>query len=270
VGLKYGRIAAAAYLASLVISTAGAGTALAADPSPTDIVMDGVVTVHWNDPVDGPMDGATIRISWYHEGDATPSVLPEGLTDEAGDAVITSVPRAADGAVPILLDIRGDRSTATTGEDGCITTEDWLAQSNGVPSAPVLEVSLGADTKGLSVSCPEPTPTPAPTSTATPVVEPTPTPVPTATSTPVVEPTRAPTAKPTGGVLGTTGTPAVTPPSTDTVGVATNASGSPFASALLGLIAFALVFVPAASLALVRAQARSRIDRARGVSRPGS
>jgi hypothetical protein len=268
VGLKYGRIAAAAYLASLVISTAGAGTALAADPSPTDTVMDGVVTVHWNDPVDGPMDGATIRISWYHEGDATPNLLPEGLTDEAGDAVI-SVPRAADGAAPILLDIRGDRSTSTTGEDGCITTEDWLAQSNGVRSAPVVEVSLLADTKGLSVSCPEPTPTPVPTSTATPVVEPTPTRVPTATSTPVVEPTRAPTAKPTGGVLGTTGTPAVTPPSTDTVGVATNASGSPFASTLLGLIAFALVFVPA-SLALARAQDRSRTDRARGVSRPGS
>jgi hypothetical protein len=264
VGLKYGRIVAAAYLASLFLSTAGAGTALAADPPSADIIMDGLLTVHWNDPVDGPMDDATIRIAYYHEGDATPAVLPDARTDAAGDAVISGVPRAADGAAPLLLDIRGDRSTATTGEDGCTTTEDWLAESKGVPSAPVVEVSLVADTKGLSVSCPEPTATP------TPAVDPTPTPAPTATPTPAVDPTPAPTARPTGGVLGTTGTPAVTPPSTDTVGAASRPSGSPFASTLLGIVAFALLFVPAASLAFARAQARSRTDPARSVSPPGS
>ena len=93
---------------------------------------------------------------------------------------------------------------------------------------------------------PEPTPTPTPEPTPTPTPEPTPTPTPEPTGTPEPEvtptPTVAPTPTPTGTGVAETGTPRVTPPSTDaTVGEGgTGSAGSGLAPVLLLLGGLAL------------------------------
>jgi hypothetical protein len=230
--------------AGLIVSTA-AGTAVLAGEPPPDFVMDGVVTVTWVEPEDGPMADASILISYYHEGDASHGLLPAATTDSAGVVVITGVPRAAAGALPLLLDIRADRSTATVDDAGCTALEGWLAETKGLASGLLLDVVLASETKSISVSCPEPT---------LDTVEPTPTPE--ATPTPDVVPP-IPTATPTGGgVLGVVGTPGVTPPETDAVAAPSSPTGSPSVPILLVLAALAMFLVPAASLALARAHSR--------------
>ena len=94
--------------------------------------MDGVVTVTWVDPDDGPMAGASIELSFYHEGDESPASLPAAIMGSDGAVVISGVPRPAEGAAPLLLDIRGDRSTATVDDAGCTTLEGWRAEATGV------------------------------------------------------------------------------------------------------------------------------------------
>ena len=243
-------------VAGFVMSMAGAGAVLAVEPG--DVVFDGTVTVHWVDPSDGPMAGASIVVSYYHEGDASPVALPAATTDGAGDVTVLGVPRPADDAAPVLLDIRGDLSTATVDEAGCTTYEDWLAETTGVASGLTVDIVLVSDTKGISVSCPEPTPTP------TPVVAPTPTPVVDPTPTPVVDPTPAATPAPssTGGVLGAVGTPAVTPPSTDAMEGAASPAGSPSLPALLVLVGVAVLLTPA-TLAFARRESAHRRQRHR-------
>jgi hypothetical protein len=241
VGLKY-RGWAVALTAGLIVSMAGAATVLAAEQA-SDIVMDGVLTVTWVEPEDGPMAGASIQISYYRDGDEIPGLLPAATMDSEGVVVITGVPRQAEGALPMLLDIRGDRSTATVDEAGCTTHEGWQAESTGVSSDLALDVVLASDTKSISVSCPEPTPTPD-------NVEPTPTPG-------AVQPD--PTATPIGGgVLGTVGTPGVTPPETDAVSARARPTGSPFVPILLAFVALTVVVLPAASLAIARAPSPTR------------
>jgi hypothetical protein len=235
VGLKY-RGWAVALTAGLIMSIAGAGAALAADPT-TDVVADGVVTVTWIDPDEGPIAGASIEISYYRDGDENHGSLPAATTDSDGAIVISGVPRPAEGAAPLLLDIRGELSTATIDDAGCTTTEGWQAQSKGVAAALAVDVVLSSSTKSISVACPEPTPTPD-------VVDPPPTPDPTAT--------------PGGAVLGATGQPQVTPPATDAVAGSAGPAGSPFMPVLLALVGLAVLVVPATSLAFARAQARPR------------
>jgi len=235
VGLKY-RGWAVALTAGLTMSIAMAGAALAADPT-TDVVADGVVTVTWIDPDDGPMVGASIEISFYHEGDENRESLPAATTDSDGAVVITGVPRPAEGALPLLLDIRGELATATVDDAGCTTTEGWQAESKGVVATLAVDVVLSSSTKSISVTCPEPTPTPE-------VVDPTPAPDPTAT--------------PGGAVLGATGRPQVTPPATDAVDGSAGPAGSPFMPVLLALLGLAVLIVPATSLAFARAQQRPR------------
>lgn len=249
-GLKY-RGWAVALTAGLTMSIAGAGAALAVDPT-TDVVADGVVTVTWVDPDDGPISGASIEISFYHEGDADPGSLPATTTDSDGAVVITGVPRPAEGALPLLLDIRGELATATIDDAGCTTLEGWQAESTGVAAALAVDVVLSSSTKSISVTCPEPTSTPDD-------VDPTPTPDPTSTPD-VVQPTPTPdpTATPGGAVLGAVGVPQVTPPATDAVSATTEPSGSPFMPVLLALVGLAVLVVPATSLAFARAQARPR------------
>jgi hypothetical protein len=250
VGLKY-RGWAVALTAGLIMSIAGAGAALAADPS-SDIVADGVVTVTWVDADDGPMEGASIEISFYHEGDENPGSLPAATADSDGAVVITGVPRPAEGALPLLLDIRGQLATTTIDDAGCTTSEGWQAHSTGVAAALAVDVALSSDIKSISVTCPEPTPTPDD-------VDPTPTPDPTSTPD-VVQPTPTPSpiATPEGAVLGATGRPQVTPPATDAVGGSAGPAGSPFMPVLLSLVGLALLIVPATSLTLARAQSRPR------------
>jgi hypothetical protein len=218
------------------MSIAMAGAALAADPT-TDVVADGVVTVTWIDPDDGPIAGASIEISFYHEGDENRESLPAATTDADGAVVIPAVPRPAEGASPLLLDIRGELAIATVDEAGCTTTEGWQAESKGVAAALAVDVVLSSSTKSISVRCPEPTPTPD-------IVDPPPTPDPTAT--------------PGGAVLGATGRPQVTLPATDAVDGSAEPAGSPFMPVFLALVGLAVLIVPATSLAFARAQARPR------------
>ena len=246
-GLKY-RGWAVALTAGLIMASAGGTAVMAGEPAP-DVVMDGVVTVTWVDPDDGPMAGASIQIAFYHEGDDSPASLPAAIMGSDGAVVFSGVPRPAVGAAPLLLDIRGDRSTATVDDAGCTTLEGWQAESKGVASELAIDVVLASETKSISVSCPEPTPTPD-------VVEPTPEPTPTPD---VVQPTPALTATPTGGgVLGAVGTPGVTPPETDAVAAPATPTGSPSVPILLVLAALAMFLVPAASLAFARAHSRPR------------
>jgi hypothetical protein len=235
------------------MSIAGAGAALAVDPT-TDVVADGVVTITWIDPDDGPIAGASVEISFYHEGDQNPGSLPAATTDSDGSVVITGVPRPAEGALPLLLDIRGELATATIDDAGCTTLEGWQAESNGVAAALAVEVVLSSSTKSISVTCPEPTPTPDD-------VDPTPTPDPTSDPTPtpdVVQPTPTPdpTATPGGAVLGATGVSQVTPPATDAVGASAGPARSPFMPVLFALVGLSVLIVPATSTAFARAQAR--------------
>ena len=247
-GLKY-RGWAVALTAGLIVSMASAGAVLAGEPTPDDVVMDGVVTVTWVDPDDGPMAGASIEIAFYHEGDESTAALPAASMGTDGAVVITGVPRPAEGATPLLLDIRGDRSTATVDEAGCTTVEGWQAEATGVAADLSVDVVLSSATKSMSVTCPEPTPTPD-------VVAPTPAPEPTATPD-VIQPTPAPAATPTSGaVLGAVGTPGVTPPETDAVSAPAGKTASPSLPILLVLAALALFLVPAASLAFARAKPR--------------
>ena len=227
---------AVALTAGLTMSIAMAGAALAADPT-ADVVADGVVTVTWIDPDDGPIAGASIEISYYHEGDENRESLPAATTDSDGAVVIPAVPRPAEGALPLLLDIRGELATATVDDAGCTTLEGWQAESTGVAAALAVDVVLSSSTKSISVTCPEPTPTPD-------VVDPTPPPDPTET--------------PGAAVLGATGRPQVTPPATDAVDGSAGPAGSPFMPVLLALVGLAVLIVPATSLALARAQVRPR------------
>lgn len=233
-GLKYLRYGAVGVAAGLILSMAGAGAALAADPT-ADVVMDGVITVHHVDSADGPMAGATIQVSWYREGDEISGLLPAATLDAAGAAVVTGVPRPIEGAAPVLLDVRSDRTTATVDAAGCTHQESWLAESKAVPSGHAVDLVLETTLKSIEVSCPEPTPSPD-----------------------AVDP--APTAKPTSGgaVLAATGRPQVTPPATDAVDGRSAPAGSPLVPVVLVLVALAAVLVPPGSLGLARAQSRRR------------
>ena len=90
---------------------------------------------------------------------------------------------------------------------------------------------------------PEPTPTPTPEPTPTPTPEPTGTPEPEVTPTPTV----APTPTPTGTGVAETGTPRVTPPSTD----ATVGEGGSNGTGGLPIVLVAIAGILAASLALL-------------------
>jgi hypothetical protein len=179
-----------------------AGPAGAADP-PTEIVFDAVVTVHWTDPGHGPMAGAMIRVSYYHEGDIGQGFLPAWPLDATGTVAITGAPRPGDGSAPVLLDVRGDLQTATVDDLGCTRYETWLGSAKGITAAATVGVDLETFSKGLDIHCPEPTdpPTPAPTATPSTVPAPTATAQPTPTAQPTEHPgpraTRRP--GPTGG-----------------------------------------------------------------------
>ena len=223
-GLGYWRRGAVGLTASMVVAMGGVGAALAADP-PSDVVTDGVVTVHWVDADDGPMPDAVIQIAWTHEGDGTLEDLPALTTDSAGNAEFAGVPRAADGSLPVLLNVRGIRSTTTTDTAGCTAVASWLAETDSLTSAAALEVSLVTSSKGLDMSCPEPDPggNPAPGGDPEPGGDP----------------------APDGGVLGATGKPQITLPPTD-VAVAPGraAPGTPILPTLLLVLGAGAIVLP--------------------------
>lgn len=136
VGLKYRRLGVVAFSAGLLLSMAGVGPAIAADPPADGIVFDGTVKVLWLDRADGVMDGANVRLFYYRDGDPIKAILPGSWTTDAhGLAVITGVPRPIPGADPVRLDIRAGLSTAIYDPDtGCSTYQDFIGQANGVRS----------------------------------------------------------------------------------------------------------------------------------------
>ena len=223
-GLRYWRRGAVGLTVGILFGIGGVGAALAADP-PTDVVADGVVTVHWVDADDGPMPDAFIQITWAHEGDDTLEILPALTTDSAGNAEFTGVPRAADGSVPVLLNVRGIRSTTTTDKAGCTAVASWLAETDGLTSEAALEVSLVTSSKGLDMSCPEPDPggNPAPGGDPEPGGDP----------------------APDGGVLGATGKPQITLPPTDVaVSPGRAAPGAPILPTLLLVLGAGAIVLP--------------------------
>ncbi len=118
-------------------------------------------------------------------------------------------------------------------------------------------------------ACTESTPTPTPTPT-TPVIPctpanncffntpPPPPSTPTPTPTPVLTPTPSASSSPSGGVLGATGTPGVTPPSTSTIGSVSGSTGSGLPIAIAALVGLGL-----SVLLLTPRQAVSRTTRRR-------
>ncbi len=234
-GLKYWRFGAVALLAMLSLFTGGAGAVLAAAPQADTVVFDGVVTVHWADADDGPMTGAIVRIFFYHPGDEIPGIVPLGAPlDAQGRAVITGVPRAAEGAEPLLLDVFGDLETSTIDEAGCTRFEGWSAQQSAVAADVSVDVDLETSTKSLHVNCPTATTRPAP----------------------IVIGVRP---APAGTVLGATGRPQITPPDTDAAIRPTDAVGeAPFVPILLGLLALTAAVAPVSALAFARTRPAAR------------
>jgi hypothetical protein len=236
--MKYWRLGAVGLTAGMILAIGGGGAALAADP-PTDVVADGVVTVHWVDTDDGPIGHAPIRITYYHAGDVVHGIMPAAFTDSDGNVVITDVPRAAEGSAALLLDVRGDLSTRTVDEAGCATIASWLAESDGVTSAATLEISLETSSKSMTVNCPEPDPSGDPA--------------------PGGDPSASAEPQPSGGVLGATGRPQITLPPTD-VAVVTDGdgSGTPVLPALLLVLAASAIVLPLRARATAAAERRRR------------
>lgn len=239
-GNKYRRpvaVVAVTFVVGLLLAPAAA---LAADPPadpPADVVLDAVIVVHHVDAFDGPIAGATITVTSYRVPDA-PIQVASATTDHQGAATLAGIARPADGAGPVLLDVRSDLVSTTVDEAGCIEIASWYAGESAIPALATVEILLDSTAKSVEISCPEPTEPPADT-------EPSPEP----------EPTAEPSA---GGVLAATGRPQITPPSTDTGdGATASASGSP---AVPGMLAVLGLFAGAVLAAVRR----------RGISRRGS
>lgn len=164
--------------------------------------------------------------------------------------------------------IDGVEVSGSTFHFGASFKQTWPVDKTAAHTAKVVVVAWdGANNPAWSPTynlsskaCVTPTPTPTTVPTPTPTTEPTPTPTtdptptPTATPpdfeetpTPTVPPTATPTAvpTPTGTAEGATGTPRVTPPSTDGLGTDAGSSGPGSGLALV------LILLGGASLALI-------------------
>lgn len=207
--------------------------ALAAD-APADVMLDGVVTVVHVDAEDGPIAGATVTIATYRDPAAPIQVL-NATTDGNGRAEVSGVARAADGATPVLLDVRSDLAASVLNEAGCTETASWFAAA-ATTAGPSVAVVFDSSSKSVVIDCPEPTAEP---------------------EAPVV-PTSIPNG-PGGGVLAATGRPQLTPPATDTIGVpaGSTSGGSGLVGVLAALTTVGFVVVTAARSAVRRSRPRS-------------
>src|SRR5580765_3140024 len=153
---RYGRnTAALAVAGALLVSILGAGPAAAADP-PVDVVLDAVVTVHQVDPDEGPIAGATITVTAYRDRTA-PIQNVTATTNASGDATLSGVARATDGAPEVLLDIRTDKTSSLVDANGCTQTASWSAEKAGLAAGRTTDVVLDTAAKSISLDCPEPT-----------------------------------------------------------------------------------------------------------------
>jgi hypothetical protein len=216
-GNRYGRIGSAIAVGGLLVSVLGAGPAAAADP-PTDVVLDAVATVHQADPDEGPMAGATITITVYRDPSA-PIQTVTGTTNGSGDATLSRIARPADGAPPVLLDVRSDRTLSFIDSSGCTETSSWSSEKAGLATAPTMDIVLDPAAKSISVDCPEPT----------------------------------------GAVQAATGRPQITPPSTDAAPGAARPEGrAPLLPIILVLLCAAAATVPLRGLMAAPARRRRR------------
>jgi hypothetical protein len=186
----------------------GAGPAAAADP-PTDVVLDAVVSVHQTDPDEGPIAGATITITVYRDPSA-PIQTVTATTNASGDATIGGLARSAEGAFPVLLDVRSDRTRSVVDAKGCTETSSWSSEKAGLAAGPTMDIVLDPAAKSISIDCPEPA----------------------------------------GAVQAATGRPQITPPSTDAAPGAARADGhAPLLPIILMLLCVAAATVPLRGLA---------------------
>jgi hypothetical protein len=208
-GYRYGRNAAAlAVGGALLASILGAGPAAAADP-PADVVLDAVVTVHQVDPDEGPIAGATVTLTAYRTA-AAPIQAVTATTNASGDATLSGVARATDGAPAVLLDVRSDKTSSRVDANGCTETASWSSETAGLTAGPTTDIVLEPAAKSISFDCPEPS----------------------------------------GQVQAATGRPQITPPSTDLAPGAARVEGrTPFLPILLVLLGAAASTVPLRGLA---------------------
>jgi hypothetical protein len=208
-GYRYGRnTAALAVGGALLASILGAGPAAAADP-PADVVLDAVVTVHQVDPDEGPIAGATVTLTAYRTA-AAPIQAVTATTNASGDATLSGVARATDGAPAVLLDVRSDKTSSRVDANGCTETASWSSETAGLTAGPTTDIVLEPAAKSISFDCPEPS----------------------------------------GQVQAATGRPQITPPSTDLAPGAARVEGrTPFLPILLVLLGAAASTVPLRGLA---------------------
>jgi hypothetical protein len=206
---RYGRnTAALAVGGALLASILGAGPAAAAD-APADTVLDAVVTVHQADPDEGPIAGATVTLTAYRDPGA-PIQTVTATTNASGDATLSGVARATDGAPAVLLDVRSDKTSSLIDANGCTETASWSAEEAGLTAGPTTDIVLEPAAKSISLDCPEPN----------------------------------------GQVQAATGRPQITPPSTDVAPGAARVEGrTPFLPILLVLLGAAAATVPLRGLA---------------------
>jgi len=192
-GNRHGRIGAAIAVGGLLVSMLGAGPVAAADP-PSDVVLDAVVSVHQADPDEGPIAGATVTAT----------------TNASGDATLGGLARSAEGASPVLFDVRSDRTRSVVDAKGCMETSSWSSEKAGLAAGPTVDIVLDPAAKSISIDCPEPT----------------------------------------GAVQAATGRPQITPPSTDAAPGAAGAEGhAPLLPIILMLLCAAAATVPLRGLA---------------------
>jgi hypothetical protein len=206
---RYGRnTAALAVGGALLASILGAGPAAAADP-PADTVLDAVVTVHQADPDEGPIAGATVTLTAYRDPGA-PIQTVTATTNASGDATLSGVARATDGAPAVLLDVRSDKTSSFVDPNGCTQTASWSSEKAGLTAGSTTAIVLEPAAKSISLDCPEPN----------------------------------------GQVQAATGRPQITPPSTDVAPGAARVEGrTPFLPILLVLLGAAAATVPLRGLA---------------------
>ena len=207
-GNRYGRIRTAIAVGGLLVSMLGAGPVAAADP-PSDVVLDAVVSVHQADPDEGPIAGATITITVYRDPSA-PIQTVTATTNASGDATLGGLARSAEGASPVLFDVRSDRTRSVVDAKGCMETSSWSSEKAGLAAGPTVDIVLDPAAKSISIDCPEPT----------------------------------------GAVQAATGRPQITPPSTDAAPGAAGAEGhAPLLPIILMLLCAAAATVPLRGLA---------------------
>jgi hypothetical protein len=139
-------------------------------------------------------------------------------TDANGDATLVGVARPASAASALLLDVRSDKSSAIVDANGCTQTSSWSAARDALAAAAVVDVVLDTTAKSASIDCPQPS----------------------------------------GEVLGATGLPEITPPSTDVCLTEPARGGHPMLPALLVIFAMALVALPLRTLATAPMRRRRR------------